>query len=162
MTKFARLLVLALGAVMATAAVPATAQNQGLTLDSIVELEVSATAADGTISTTFAKPDVVVPGDRVRITLRYHNQGRDPVTNLKLRNPIPAGLMFDGTPDTADFSASVDGGSSWGALTELKLTAADGSIRPATLADVTHVMWVLTQAVAPGARGSVVFFTRVR
>jgi uncharacterized repeat protein (TIGR01451 family) len=148
--------------VAAAATVPAAAQNQGLTLDSIVELERSATAADGTVNISYAKPDVVVPGDRVRITLRYHNQGREAVTNLKLRNPIPDGLMFDGTSDVAGFSLSIDGGTNWGALADLTLTAADGTSRAATSADVTHVMWVLPQPVAPQARGSVVFFTRVR
>jgi uncharacterized repeat protein (TIGR01451 family) len=162
MTMITRLLAAVFIAVVAATALPVAAQDAGLKLDSVVELEKSTTAADGTVSTNYEKPEVVVPGDRIRITLRYHNQGREPVTNLKLRNPIPDGLMFDGTPDVAGFSASVDGGSNWGALADLTLTTSDGTSRSATSADVTHVMWVLPQPVAPGARGSVAFFTRVR
>lgn len=151
-------------ALMLSAMTPAlaVAQTNGLALDSVVELERSETAADGTVKTSYSKPDVVLPGDRVRITLSYNNRGREPVTNLKLRNPIPDGLQFDGTNDIAGLSISIDGGSNWGQLADLKFTAADGTERPATMTDITHVMWVLEQPVPPGGRGSVSFFTRVR
>lgn len=137
-------------------------QTNGLVLESIVELEKVETAADGSTKTSFAKPDVVVPGDRVRITLRYDNRGREPVTNLKLRNPIPDGLQFDGTSDLDGFSLSVDGGTNFGQLANLSFTAADGTQRAATTADVTHIMWILPQPVPAGGEGSVSFFTRVR
>lgn len=144
------------------ATAPAAAQGTGLALDSLVELEKTATAADGTVTTSYATPEVVVPGDRVRITLRYNNRGGEPINNLKLNNPIPQGLQFDGSNDLTGFSVSVDGGAIFGQLAELTLPAADGARRAATMADVTHVMWVLPQPVAPGERGSVSFFTRVR
>lgn len=137
-------------------------QGNGLVLDSSVAVERSVTAADGTVSTTYEKPDVVVPGDRVRITLNYHNRGTAPATNVTLRNPIPDGLQFDGTNDLGGLVLSVDGGTNWAALAQLTLTSADGTTRPAAMADITHVMWTLEQPVAPGARGSVSFFTRVR
>jgi uncharacterized repeat protein (TIGR01451 family) len=140
----------------------AQAQTNGLALDSIVELEKSEALADGTQKLSYVKPDVVVPGDRVRITLRYNNRGREPITNLKLRNPIPEGLQFDGTDDLDGLSMSIDGGSNFGSLADLKFTAADGTERAATFTDVTHVMWILPQPVSPGARGDVTFFTRVR
>jgi uncharacterized repeat protein (TIGR01451 family) len=153
-----------MGALMLGVMTPglAVAQTNSLALDSIVELERSETSADGTVITRYSKPDVVLPGDRVRITLSYNNRGREPVTNLKLRNPIPDGLQFDGTNDLAGFSMSIDGGTNWGQLADLKFTAADGTERAAAMTDVTHVMWVLEQPVPPGGRGSVVFFTRVR
>jgi uncharacterized repeat protein (TIGR01451 family) len=151
-------------ALMLSAMTPglAMAQTNGLALDSVVELERSETAADGTVTTRYSKPDVVLPGDRVRITLSYNNRGREPVTDLKLRNPIPNGLQFDGTNDLAGLSMSIDGGTSWGQLADLKLTAADGTERAAVMTDITHVMWVLEQPVPPGGSGSVSFFTRVR
>lgn len=153
---------LLLTAALANAAPLQAQQSNGLVLDSIVELERNDTAADGTVVTRFEKPDVVVPGDRVRITLRFHNRGRDPVTNLKLRNPIPDGLQFDGTSDLGGLVMSVDAGNNWAPLAQLTLTAADGTSRAATMADITHVMWTLEQPVGPGARGSVSFFSRVR
>jgi hypothetical protein len=144
---------------------PALAQEQqgdNLVLDSIVELVKTETDANGVATTRYTKPDVVVPGDRVRITLRFHNRSREAIQNLKLRNPIPDSLQFDGTEDLAGFSVSVDGGTDWGALAELTVTPAGQATRAASMADVTHVMWVLPQVVAPGTRGTVSFFTRVR
>ncbi len=146
---------------------PSLAQAQpqdgnNLALDSIVELVKTETDANGTVTTRYAKPDVVVPGDRVRITLRFHNRSRDAIQNLKLRNPIPDGLKFDGTDDLEGFTVSVDGGSNWGQLATLMVTPAGGALRPATAADVTHVMWILPQPVTPGSRGAVSFFTRVQ
>jgi uncharacterized repeat protein (TIGR01451 family) len=143
---------------------PAAAQEQGasLSLDSLVELAKTETAADGSTTTRYTKPDVVVPGDRVRITLRFHNRSRDAIQNLKLRNPIPEGLQFDGTEDLAGFAVSVDGGTNWGQLAELSVTPGGGAARAATMADITNVMWTLPQPVPPGTRGSVSFFTRVR
>ena len=146
-------------------ATPALAQAQdgnNLVLDSLVELAKTETADDGTVTTRFAKPDVVVPGDRVRITLRFHNRSRDAIQNLKLRNPIPVGLQFDGTDDVAGFTVSVDGGTNWGQLAALTVSSQGQAARPATFADVTHVMWILPEPVAPGSRGMVRFFTRVR
>lgn len=146
--------------VMLLGATPVAAQ--GLALDSIVELERSSTAADGTALTEYVKPETVVPGDRVRITLRYENRGRVPVNSVRLNNPIPDGLQYDGTRDVQNFSLSINGGASWGQLADLTLLTADGTPRAATAEDVTHVLWVLPEPVAPGARGSVSFFARVR
>ncbi len=163
MTVFQRLTLAITPALLLTS--PALGQAQDgsiLALDSIVELVKTESDANGTMTTRYAKPDVVVPGDRVRITLRFHNRSRDAIQNLKLRNPIPDGLQFDGTDDLAGFTLSVDGGTNWGQLAALTVTPATGVARPATLADVTHVMWILPEAVAPGSRGSVSFFTRVR
>jgi uncharacterized repeat protein (TIGR01451 family) len=153
-----------LGLVPALLLVPAALAQDGnsLVLDSLVELAKTETAADGSVTTRYAKPEVVVPGDRVRITLRFHNRSRDAIQNLKLRNPIPNGLQFDGTENLAGFTVSVDGGKAWGDLAQLSVTPANEAARPATLADITHVMWILPEPVAPGMRGSVSFFTRVR
>jgi uncharacterized repeat protein (TIGR01451 family) len=136
--------------------------GNNLVLDSLVELAKSETAADGSVTTRYTKPDVVVPGDRVRITLRFHNRSREAIQNLKLRNPIPDGLQFDGTENLAGFTVSVDGGNAWGDLAGLSVTPAGEQARAATFADITHVMWILPEPVASGGRGSVSFFTRVR
>lgn len=157
-----RRLILSLAPALLLAPAALAQEGNSLALDSLVELAKTETAADGTAITRYVKPDVVVPGDRVRITLRFHNRSRDAIQNLKLRNPIPDGLQFDGTENLAGFTVSVDGGKMWGALAELSITPAGEPARPATMADITHVMWILPEPVAPGVRGSVSFFTRVR
>jgi uncharacterized repeat protein (TIGR01451 family) len=155
---------LVLSLVPALLFVPAASAQDGnsLALDSLVELAKTETAADGAVTTRYVKPDVVVPGDRVRITLRFHNRSREAIQNLKLRNPIPDGLQFDGTENLDGFTVSVGGGNVWGALAQLSVTPSGEPVRQATMADITHVMWILPEPVAPGARGSVSFFTRVR
>ena len=47
---------------------------------------------------------------------------------------------------------SVDGGKSFGTLSQLSVMAEDGGSRPADQADVTHVRWTLP-SVAPGESG---------
>ncbi len=162
MSASLKLLVPLLLALGGAAPVAAQTGTSGMVLDSVVELEKRETAPDGTVTLRYTTPDVVIPGDRARITLNYHNRGRVPFTNLRLNNPIPAGLQFEGSESLTGFSLSVDGGTVWGQLADLKVKDADGSERAAQATDVTHVRWVFTEPVPVGGRGSVTFFTRVR
>lgn len=141
---------------------PAMAQpNGGLT--SRVELEKLVPAADGAEATkTYTEPKVVVPGDRIRITLTFTNGGTAPATGLVFTNSIPPGVVFDGTDDLADFSVSVDDAKTFGPLAALTLTIANEAPRAATMADVTHVRWTWSTAVEPQQQRSVAFFGRVK
>ena len=139
---------------------PAFAQNGG-TLTSKIELEKLTPAAEGRPPTkSYAAPDVVVPGDRIRITLNFANGGTAPATGVNIVNPIPDGLVFDGTDDGKDFTVSVDGGKTFGALAALMIAGA--APRAATAADVTHVRWLWSDTVAPGRTRSVAFFGKVK
>ena len=138
--------ILAAAALLAIGAPPALAQNTGA-LTSKVELEKSVPGRDGQAATkTYLTPDVVVPGDRVRISLAFTNNGSKPASGVVIANPIPKALLFDGTDDPAGFGVSIDG----------------AVPRPATAADVTHVRWKWADAVAPGQTRTVAFFGRVR
>lgn len=141
---------------------PAAAQGTGA-LTSKIELEKSMPASEGQpVRTTYVTPDVVVPGDRVRITLTFTNSGVAPAAGVNLVNPIPAGLIFDDTADTAGFAVSVDGGKSFGALAALAVGATNAAPRPAAAADVTHVRWQWPDAIGPGGTRTVAFFGRVQ
>lgn len=149
-------------AVLAIATQPAAAQGTGV-LTNKVELEKVAPAVDGQQGTkTYTTPDVVVPGDRIRLTLIFTNNGTAAASGINLTNPIPEALAFDGTNDTAGFSVSVDGAKTFGTLAALTVTAPGAAPRPATAADVTHVRWVWPDAVPAGQSRSVAFFGRVR
>lgn len=148
-------------ALLATPFSPAIAQTGALT--SRIELEKLRPAAVGQPEQkSYVTPDVVVPGDRIRVTLTFTNQGSSPASGVSLVNPIPDGLAFDDTADPAHFAVSVDGGKTFGLLATLTLPTAGDTPRAAAAADVTHVRWLWPDAVAPGQSRSVAFFGRVR
>ena len=69
---------LALAALFAAGVQPAAAQGTG-SLTSKIELEKSTPSSDGQPpKTTYVAPDVVVPGDRVRVALTFTNHGAAP------------------------------------------------------------------------------------
>ncbi|MBB6424380.1 DUF11 domain-containing protein [Sphingopyxis sp. JAI128] len=148
-------------AALATSA-PAIAQGNG-NLTTKVEVEKSVPGQDGQpASKSYVTPDVVVPGDRVRISLTFTNDGTDAASGVVVANPIPPGLMFDSTDDQAGFGVSIDGGETFAPLADLTVPV-DGSVpRPATAADLTHVRWKWAEAIGPGQTRSVAFFARVR
>lgn len=153
---------LVLAAVLALGAQSAAAQGTGA-LTSKIELEKLVPTSEGQPpKKTYVAPDVVVPGDRVRVTLTFMNKGAAPVAGVNLVNPIPEGLAFDETADPADFAVSTDGGKTFGALTALTVPVEGATARPAAAADVTHVRWLWPDAIAPGQSRAVAFFGRVR
>lgn len=100
----------------------------------------------------------VSPGDDVVYVLSYANGGTKRADNVVITNPIPANLAFVGAEGAV---VSVDGGTSYGPLAELRLPGADGSSRLATAADVTHVRWTLAP-IAPGSKGEVTYRARLK
>lgn len=141
---------------------PASAQDGGA-LTSKIELEkLTATTEGQPPAKSYTAPDVVVPGDRVRITLTFTNGGTAPAAGVNIVNPIPEGLIFDGTNDGAGFSVSVDKGKSFGALETLTIPVDGAAPRAATANDVTQVRWLLPSAVPPGKTHAVAFFGKVK
>lgn len=138
---------------------PAAAQG---TLTSKVELEKLTSASPGQpAAKSYTSPDVVVPGDRVRITLMFTNGGAAPAADVKIVNPIPEGLVFDGTSDPKDFTVSVDGGKTFGAIEMLTVSVAGAAARPANVVDVTHVRWFWSTPIPVGTSRAVAFFGKV-
>ena len=142
--------------------VPAAAQGSG-NLTTKVEVEKSVPGQDGQpASKSYVTPDVVVPGDRVRISLAFTNNGTEPASGVVVANPIPPALLFDGTDDDAGFGVSIDGGTIFAPLSNLTVPTEGAAPRAATAADVTHVRWKWADAIGPGQTRSVAFFGRVR
>lgn len=105
-------------------------------------------------------PNVVVPGDRLIFSTKYHNAGTEPVKDFVVTNPLPAGVMLADS-GAAVQTVSVDGGKSWGKLPALTVADAQGAKRPAQASDVTHVRWTLP-LIAPGASGTLTYNAIVR
>ena len=76
-------------------------------------------------------------------------------------NPLPKAVAFSGTSDGNEI-VSVDGGKSWGRLSQLSIKKADGYVRPALMTDVTHLKWNMKQTLTAGAEGKLIFRGVVR
>lgn len=132
-----------------------------VTLRSDVKIERTERDASGNATTKLFTPkDVaVVPGDNIVFTLLVNNATSQPAVGFKATNPMPAAVRFASvSEDWAD--VSIDGGKTWGKLVDLKVKANDATgtavvERAATPEDVTHVRWVFTDAIAPGATRTV-------
>jgi hypothetical protein len=139
----------------------AYAGNEDIILASEAMIERSETDASGRERVVLKNPKdvVIVPGDRVVFTLKYANKGALPANGFRATNPMPGPVQFvAANEDWAE--VSVDGGKTWGKLSDLTVQAkgADGVnsvTRAAGPQDVTHVRWVFSSAIAPGSEGSV-------
>ena len=100
----------------------------------------------------------------------YRNTGQNAVTGFVVNNPVHAAVAL--TEVVEDWAlVSVDGGKNFGKLSELTVTetvatateesgetaAPVQTSRPAVASDVTHIRWVLTSPIAPGASGELRF-----
>jgi uncharacterized repeat protein (TIGR01451 family) len=145
----------ALGAASLFAGVAAQAATP-LQLQSDVFVEKQVVRADGSKTVVLEKPNMVTPGDNLVFVVRYKNVGGATASNFVVTNPLPAAVAFNGTSDGLEV-VSIDGGKSWGILGTLRVAKADGTARPATQADVTHIKWNLNQPLTAGAEGKLIF-----
>jgi len=144
-------------------AIPAAATVQAqspVTLEGDVKAVKTVSDADGNQTTQLVAPDVIVPGDRLLFTTQYANNGAEPADNFVITNQVPAAVRL--APDaSAELTVSVDGGTTWGALSSLTVTDESGATRAATGDDVTHIRWTLA-SIAPGETGSVEYPAIIR
>lgn len=117
--------------------------------------------ADGSVATILEAPKLVVPGDQLVFVVRYRNMSNQPASNFVVTNPIPRAVAFSNTADGTEI-VSVDGGKSWGFLSQLRVIKSDGTARAALPTDVTHIKWNLNQTLAAGSAGKLVFRGVVR
>ncbi len=154
------------GAVLAASqAQAAPADASQVALVSTVEVERPGAVAGGAKIYNNPANEQVVPGDKLRITLAYSNNGGDPVSGFDAVNPMRKEFEFISVEQ--DWALlSVDGGKNWGKLEALSVpvTAADGSksVRSAVPGDVTHVRWKMEQPLAAGAKGELRFFALLK
>ena len=139
--------------ILATAAGTArlSAQDQAISLSGSVMHETVSLDASGKEVTELVEPNTFVPGDRLIFGTDYNNGSDEAVDNFVVTNPLPPAVRLAPDADTT-LIVSVDGGKSFGTLSQLSVIAEDGGSRPAIQADVTHVRWTLP-SVAPGESG---------
>ena len=156
-TVIARFVVTLAAVLGSTAALAATP----LELKSDVFVERQVVRNDGSSTVVLEKPNLVTPGDNLVFVVRYKNVGASTANNFVVTNPLPAAVAFNGTQDGREI-VSINGGKSWGPLSTLRVANADGTTRPASSTDVTHIKWNLNQPLTAGAEGKVIFRGIVR
>lgn len=156
-TKF---MITAAAFAMPALALAAQGNANPITLNGDVKAEKIVTDADGKERIEWVEPTSIVPGDRLVFGTDYANNGAEAVTDFVVTNPLPAAVRLAPDADPA-LEVSVDGGKTFGALAALTITNSDGTTRPATHADVTHVRWVLA-SIDPGASGRLTYPAIIR
>lgn len=153
---------MAAAAALAVPAMPLAAQAapSPVTLNGDVKAVKTVTGPDGKERTELVEPTTIVPGDRLVFGTDYANKGAEPVKNFVVTNPLPSAVRLAPDADPA-LEVSVDGGKTWGVIAKLTLPNPDGTNRPATQSDVTHVRWVLP-SIAPGASGRLTYPAIIR
>ena len=139
----------ALGGTASIAATP-------LELKSDIFVERPVVRSDGSNAVILEKPNRVTPGDSLVFIVRYKNVGASTANNFVVTNPLPSAVTFNGTSDGLEV-VSIDSGTSWGVLQTLRVALADGTSRPASFADVTHIKWNLNQPLPAGAERKLIF-----
>ena len=135
-------------------------------IDSKILVERTAPSESGEMVTRLVEPATVkvIPGDKLVFINAYRNTGANAVTGFVVNNPVHSAVsLIEIAEDWA--LVSVDGGKNFGKLADLTVTetvaVADADAapvtRPAKASDATHVRWVLTSPIAPGASGELRF-----
>lgn len=139
----------------------AGAQEPGaLKITNAVFQEVEVKAPDGKVTKRLLPAAKVVPGAEVVYEIAYRNDGRQAATDVAINNPLPRELVFVAA-ERSPTSVSVDGGETFGQLSELTVTDAEGRTRAAQASDVTDLQWIVAN-LAPGASGKVVYRALVK
>lgn len=133
-------------------------QNQ-LDIKTVVQKQETSVTDAGESQTQLVAADSVVPGDEVIYTVSFANTGDEPAEDVVITNPLPEQLTYvEGSAfgPGADVQFSIDGGQSFAAPEEL-LVSEDGFERPARNDDFTHIRWVMSDDIEPGAQGMAQF-----
>jgi uncharacterized repeat protein (TIGR01451 family) len=140
---------------------PAAAAPSTVTLKSETFVARATTDASGKKKNELFPALRVLPGDPLVFMVSYQNTGKAPATKFVINNPVPNGVDFTGVEQNWA-TVSVDGGKTFGALATLKIKKADGALRSALPADVTHIRWLFTAAIPAGGQGRVMFYAVVK
>ena len=152
-----KMMMMMLSAPLVLAATPAP--QGGVQLSSTVMAE-KTVSVGGREQVQLQKPASVLPGDKLIFQTDYRNAGAQAATQFVVTNPVPAAVAWTGEASPGAVE-SVDGGKTFLPFNQLKVKGADGALRPAQPADVTHIRWTLA-SIAPGASGLVKYRGMVR
>jgi uncharacterized repeat protein (TIGR01451 family) len=130
----------------------------------IAEVEAHATQ-HGRAYNRLVPADKVVPGDSVIYTVEVRNVGPNSIDSPTVTQPVPAHMVYladSAVGPGAEVAYSVDGGLSFDAADNLKISATNGTARTATAADYTHIRWHLKSLLKADSTAFVRFRARVK
>ena len=136
------------------------ATSGGLVVKAVAEVE-SRSMQDGRDIVKLAPADRVVPGDQVIYTLEIRNAGPAAVHDPVVTYAIPSHMMYVADSVTgpgAEVRYSADSGHSFDRPENLRVSDADGHLRPAKPDEYTHIRWKLKNSL----KSNSVAFARFR
>ena len=134
--------------------------NSAIQLTSSVELEVVMQDEQGKKIVKRIPAEKVTPGSEIIYTTRFKHNGDQPAADIVISNPIPEHTVYKADSATgANTKAmfSVDGGQSFHAADQLKVTDVNGATRMAEAKDYTDIRWTYQGNFNPGEEGAVEF-----
>ena len=113
-----------------------------------------------------SKANEVAANDTLRFSLVFANNEGKELRNVTFENPMPAHLQLMGgtvtTSAPAKVEYSIDGGVTFSAQPMVNVLENGRQIpKPATPESYTHIRWTIRDEIAPGARVTAQFDTRV-
>lgn len=139
----------------------ATLASSDVRTSSSIFVERAKPANAGARTITLEPARQVTSGERLIYVVEYRNTGKRPVQGFTVTNPLPRTVRLDETMDGSEL-VSIDGGRSWGTLSEMRVTLGEGSWRPANPDDVTHLRWRVGDRLMQGETRRVTFRAIVR
>lgn len=125
-------------------------------VSTVAERIVEVDGPDGAKSNQLVAVAAPTPGEEIIYTVTFTNTGGAVADGVRITSPIPPEVRYlEGTAygPGCDVLFSVDGGRSFGAPAELRVTGAAGARATAEASNYTHIRWVLVTPLAPGAKG---------
>ncbi len=157
--KYGNGLAIALLVLLLPAIVIAADDPSPVALNSVAEVEILVSDADGVERSKRVPAERVVPGDTVIYSTEFSNNGEQTAEGLVINNPIPEHMSFlaGSAFGPAEIAFSIDGGSRFDRPEGLWLADTGGSKRQARPDEYTHIRWTLKDPLAPGQTGQVGF-----
>ncbi len=157
--KYGNGLAIALFVLMLPAIVTAVEAPSPVALNSVAEVEILVSDADGVEHSKRVPAERVVPGDTVIYSTVFSNNGEDSAEGLVINNPIPEHMSFlaGSAFGPAEIVFSIDGGDRFDRPEGLWLADTSGAKRQARPDEYTHIRWTLNDPLAPGQSGQVGF-----
>ncbi|MAP93388.1 MAG: hypothetical protein CMK07_00405 [Ponticaulis sp.] len=131
------------------------ASAQEFKAEQIAEVVTLKVAENGETEEVLTPAEMVKPGEIVRYTIAWENTLESEIEDMVLEIPLPPQMTYrpgSGASDGVEMLFSANGGESYSALSGLLVLEEDQS-RLAEPQDITHLKWVFSEPLAPGAQG---------